>query len=296
MIKVILIYFFLGVFGCVDAQIITDKSEIYDLKEIISNYKVRYPNVDVYKYLNQRIKEYKERYIKLGIPERISVQMAINKVRIGYKDKNIFILDTKLKLLYLFDKEGKFISKTEIISGVDKQSKDPKIIKQSLLNWDEIITEIGFKWDENRGYVDTIGKGRTFSDNLVFRFIEDTKTRFLPKGIYTTIKQISTDSDYYGNKNNLLLLMLGDKELSQGIHGYYPNKSRTDAFNKIKKYTNGTKAPIVSRDYIKNIERINMSLSYGCINVPPIFLPYLRKYGEDAYVFNLGEDTFDYYN
>lgn len=228
-------------------------------------------------------------YISVGIPERIANQITYIQTKQKYVDKNIFVVDTTSKLLYLFNKKGKFIAKTQIISGVDPQSKDPKLINQSLLSWDEMIQKIGFKWNDTLGYVDQTNKGRVYSDDMVYDYISKTNTRFLPKGIYVTSNKIESESEFYGTTNNILWLFRNGKELPQAIHAYYPTQTRTETFKKVEPYISVNSDSKVTRDYFDVIKQINMSQSFGCINVPPSFLPYLRRYGVNSYVFNLGE-------
>lgn len=230
----------------------------------------------------------------MGIPERISYQMGYNLIRNGYKDKNIIILDTDLKVLYVFDKNGKFIAKTPIISGMDNQSNDPNKIKISLLSWDEMILRVGFQWNDELGYVDMTGKNREYSDNLVYDEISKTKTRFLPKGIYTTSKYMSDEPDYYGKVRNQLMLVYKGKELSHAIHAYYPSPIRTNVFKTIDTVITKPTDPKIPDEYYEIRKNINMNLSYGCFNVPPEFLPILRKYCTNSYVFNLGEGNINY--
>ena len=245
-------------------------------------------------HIDDKIKKSSELYLKMGIPERISYQMGYNLIRKDYKGKNSIILDTKLKLLYVFDKNGKFIAKTPIISGMDTQSNEPEKIKVSLMSWDEMTKYIGFKWNDYAGYIDVNGKNREYSDDLVYNEISRTKTRFLPKGIYTTSTKMTDESSYFGKTKNQLMLFHEEKELSHAIHSYYPSQIRKNVFKKLETFITKPTNPKISNEYYTIIKNINMNLSYGCFNVPPEFLPILRKFCIDSFVFNLGEEDNDY--
>ena len=268
---------------------------IADLKNIVALYKKTYPTVETYELINRMMNRFAESYKSQGIPQRSACELALIQIRPEYKDKNAFIVDTLNKLLYLYDNKGKFIGKTDIISGKNKQSVDPKVIAKSLMSWDEQINSLGFKWIDGKGYVDQTGKNRKYDHELVYSDIDKNKTRFLPKGIYTTGK-LSDGSEYAGKSQNMLSLYDGNKGIAQAIHGYYIEQPRTEALKKAQQVLSNPNDKRVSKEFMDLVsnKEVNLSQSYGCINVPENFVPYLRKYGPNSYVFNMGEDKQNY--
>lgn len=277
-------------------QVITSKSDIKDLEQIVSSFKKSYPNVEPYSLINRMMNRYADSYKSQGIPLRTSCQLALIKIRPGYKDKNSFVVDSLNKLIYLYDILGKFIAKSEIISGKNKQSLDPKVVAKSLLDWDKQVKGVGFKWVPNKGYVDTTGKNRKFSEDIVFSETNKNKTRFLPKGIYTTGASLEDDKGFAGETDNLLRLFDGNKQILQAIHGYYVEQPRTEVLKKAEQVLSKPNDPKVGQEFLNLVNKgsVNLSQSYGCINVPNNFLPYLRKYGPNSYVFNIGEESENY--
>lgn len=278
-------------------QAITPNSQIKDLSQIVNSVKSKYPNINPYKIINGFMAKYSKTYQAQGIPQRICCELALIKLRPGYKNKNVFVLDTALKQLYLYDKTGKFIAKTTVISGGDKQKTDPKAIAQALISWEDEAKQVGFEFDYSKGeYIDKTGKGRKYDPELVYAHTKKTGSRFLPKDIYTTTS-LSSDDEYAGKENNVLSLKTsGGDIISQAIHGYYIEKPRTEALKKAKEFMSRPNDPKISQELMDLVlgGKANLSQSYGCINVPPNFLEYLRKYGENSYVFNMGEDKQNY--
>jgi len=271
-------------------------TDIQDLNQIVSSYKKAYPNVETYGLINTMMNRLANGYRAQGIPQRTSCQLALNQIRPGYKDKNVFIIDTINKLLYLYNNRGQFIAKTVIISGKNKQSVDPKLVAKSLLSWSEQVNSLGFKWVPNKGYVDQTGKNRKYDHELVYAGIDKTKTRFLPKGIYTTDTNLKNNSDYAGQSQNILSLFNANKPIVQAIHGYYPEQSRIEALKKAQKVLSNPNDRRVGKEFMDLVlgGSVNLSQSYGCFNVPENFLEYLRKYGTNSYVFNMGDNEQNY--
>jgi hypothetical protein len=277
-------------------QVITPKSDIKDLEQIVNSFKKSNPKVDPYLLINRTMNKYADSYKSQGIPLRTSCQLALIKIRPDYKDKNSFVVDSLNKLIYLYDTLGKFIAKDEIISGKDKQSLDPKVVAKSLLDWDKQVKGVGFKWVPNKGYVDTTGKNRKFSENIIFSETNKSKTRFLPKGIYTTGASLEDDKAFAGKTDNLLRLFDGNKQILQAIHGYYVEQPRTEVLKKAEQVLSKPNDPKVGQEFLNLVNKggVDFSQSYGCINVSNRFLPYLRKYGPNSYVFNIGEESENY--
>lgn len=265
-------------------------TDIEGLNELLSLYK-NYDSINI--TLNSLARLFNS---LAKFPLRISCQMALNKIRPLYKDKNLIVVDTLSKLLYVFDKNGKFIEKTEIISGQRKQSEDPKVISKALEGWVDSVKSLGFKWVNNK-WVDTTGKNRVLTDDLVNdTVLKNIKTRFLPKGIYTTGKKIESDPEYAGDKDNVVWLYKNGTELFQAIHGYFVEPSRTEVFNLTKKLMTNPKDPSVTKEFLNAVSsgKVNLSQSYGCINLPKEFVPILKTYMTDSYVFNIGESGDNY--
>jgi len=279
--------------GC---QVIGPNSDIKDLAQILDLFKKSYPNVEPYGLINRMINKYATQYVAQGIPQRTACEIGLIQIRPGYKDKNAFIVDTLNKLLYLYDNQGKFIAKTEVISGKNKQSVDPKVIAQSLMTWDEQANKLGFKFVQGIGFVDQSGKNRKYDPEIIYADTDKTKSRFLPKGIYTTSVNTGSIKDYAGKSQNILSLYDGNKEISQAIHGYYLEQPRTEAIKKAQQVLSNPNDPRVGQEFMDLVSKggVKLNQSYGCINVPENFVPYLRKYGTNSYVFNMGEDKQNY--
>lgn len=247
--------------------------------------------------VNNKLNLYAEEYIRKGIPNRTACQVALNKIRPMFRDKNMIIIDSLNKLIYVFDKNNNFIAKDVMISGYDKQSNDSKIIARSLLTWEEECNREGFKYIEGKGYVDTTGKNRKYDPELIYAATARDKVRFLPKGIFNTSSKLKSGAGYAGATDNIINLTdLGGKEISQAIHGYYLEQPRTAALNKAKSVLSNPNDPKVSKEFLDLVtsKSVNLSQSYGCINLSPDFLPILRKYMTNSYIFNISEDSNNY--
>jgi hypothetical protein len=280
-------------------KITKNSTDIKDLPSIVKSYQSKYTTFSedkIFAQLNMELNIWSTSYTNQGIPKEISCEMALNHIRPGYKDKNLVVVDTYNKLLYVFDKDGKFIGKTVIISGKHEQSLDPKVIAKSLLTWDEQANKLGFTYKSGVGYVDKTGKGRKYSADLIYDDTDKSKGRFLPKGIYTTSKGTTSDSIYAGKQNNVVSLFDGNKEISQAIHGYYVEQPRTQALAAAKKVLSNPNDPSIGKEFLKLVQggKVNLEQSGGCFNVPTEFLPILRKYVVNSYVFNIGEDRKNY--
>jgi len=277
---------------------ISSKStNLEDLANIQSHYRSMASSSNIWEYVNMDLNFFAGGYIKQGIPTRTACQIALNKIRPGYKDKNSIILDSLNKLVYVYDKSGKFVGKDVTITGANKQSQDPKVIAQALLSWEENVNQLGFEWKEGAGYIDVTGKGRKYDHELVYDLTNKTGTRFLPSGIYKTGKNTRDDASYAGGSDNIVSLFKGNTDLGQAIHGYYLEQPRTLAIQKAKKLlANNVYDPKVTQEFLDAVGsgQINLSQSYGCINVPDDFVPILRKYMLDAYVFNMSETGENY--
>jgi peptidoglycan hydrolase-like protein with peptidoglycan-binding domain len=276
-------------------QVITPTTDIKDLVQIVDLWKRTYPSVEPYGLINRMMNKYATSYVSQGIPQRTACEIALLQIRPGYKDKNAFIVDTLTKLLYVYDTNGKFVAKTDLISGKNEQSLDPSVIAKSLMTWNEQVTKLGFKWVNGKGYIDQTGKNRKYDDEIIYSGIDKSKSRFLPKGIYTTGSLVS-NADYAGKTQNLLNLYDSNKKLAQAIHGYYLDQPRTEALRKAAQVLSNPNDKKVGKEFLDLVanKEVNLSQSYGCINVPENFIKYLREYGPNSYVFNMGENKQNY--
>ena len=277
-------------------QVITPNTDIKDLQQIVDVWKKQYPSVETYALINRVLNKFAITYSSQGIPQRTACELALLRLRPGYKDKNAFIIDTMTKLLYLYDSKGNFIAKTDLISGKNKQSLDPKVIAKSLLTWNESVNSLGFKWVPGKGYVDQTGKNRKYDSELVYSNVDKSKARFLPKGIYTTSLTLASDPEYAGKQQNILRLIDSNKTLAQAIHGYYIEQPRIEALRKAAEVLSKPTDKKVGKEFLDLVAKgeVNLNQSYGCINIPENFMPYLRKYGINSYVFNMGDNQKNY--
>lgn len=278
--------------------VIDENSNIQGLQEILNSAVSSRSPIKTYTSLNNIINMFAQRFANQGIPVRTACQAALNKVRPNFKDKNQIIMDSLNKLIYVFDKDGNFIAKDVIITGAHKQSKDLEIIAKSLVDWDGACNREGFFWDENKGeYIDKTGKNRKYNPDIIYNSINKNGTRFLPAGIFTTARELGSGEEYYGGKDNELPLSTMDgKEILQWMHGYYVEPPRTEAINAAKRFLSKSNDPKVSQEFLDEvgIGNINLSHSYGCINLTPDFIPILRKNMVNSYLFNVSEDKQNY--
>lgn len=251
--------------------------------------------------VNDLMNSFALKFNEAGIPKEISCQIALNRLRPTYKDKNTIIVDSYNKLIYVFDKNNKFIAKDVIISGYNKQSQDAKKIAHALLSWEEACKEEGFAWKDGVGYVDVTGKGRKYNPDIIYNAAEKMGSRFLPADIYKSAGKTKDNPHYAGGEKNVLnLFQLSDnnkaKEISIAIHGYYLEQPRKLALDKARKLLGNPSNPSVSEEFLDAVGagKINLSQSYGCINLSEDFVPILNKYITDSYIFNISEDRNNY--
>lgn len=256
-------------------------------------------NTQNYEAINNNLNSFAEKYINQGIPDRTACEVALNKIRTNYKDKNQIIVDSLNHLIYVFDKDSNFIAKDVIITGAHKQSKDPEILAKALTDWFESSLEAGFEFNYSTGeYTDITGKNRKYNPDLVYQQMEKNGTRFFPPGVYKTGFDTRSNAEYAGGEQNVLDIRraFDNKEIAVAIHGYFVEPPRIEAFNKAKKVISNPNDPKVSKEFLDEVGlgHINLSQSYGCINVSTEFLPTLRNYMTNAYVFNISEDENNY--
>jgi hypothetical protein len=277
-------------------QQINRNTNLIDQKKLVEFWKSKQPTKDPYQTINDEMTKIATALKGKGIPDRISCELALVKIRPGYNGKNYFVLDSKLKLLYLYDKNDKFIAQTPIISGENKQSDDATLMAKALMTWDEKAKNLGFEWDEeNETYVDPTGQ-KKYNDELIYSEVKKSKAAFLPKGIYTTSFGLGDEEEYAGKTNNVLNLEKDGEIIAQAIHGYFLERPRTAAFTKAKQVLANPNDPKISQEFLDMVAKggVDLSQSFGCINVPENFLKYLRDYGTNSFVFNMGEGENNY--
>jgi len=269
---------------------------IVDFNKLIDKYKKLNPQ-DPYSKLNSDLNEQAKTYNSQGIRERPSCQIALTMIREDSNQKNIFIVDTREQLIYLFDKSKKFIARDVIISGKNEQSEDPKIVAKSLLDWNQRAEKLGYTFNPSKGdYFNK--KGIALDPSLVYNDIYNDKSAFLPKGRYVGSSDTEDVPSYYGNKDNLLPLVKDDKGnvFIQAIHGYKIDAKRQGVMNKAKEVLSKPEDPNVSKEFLDLVfgGTLNFKQSSSCINVSEDFVKYISTYGPNSYVFSIGETEDNY--
>jgi len=242
----------------------------------------------------------KDSLLKKGMPKRITEQYVLIMENQKNKQKSFFIVDTRENLIFFFDKNGNFIAKSPTIDGFDKQSKNPKVIKETLKSWSVRCKEIGFKWDcKKRTYIDTTNKNRIYTDGIVFNYLAIKNYRYFPKGIYN-IPNKYFSPNYIGDKDNVYSTETIDGiELSKAIHGVYQSTYRLKNIKILEKNIGSNfNNMYVSENYRKlvltNHNNSMFNNSYGCINVPSEFLKLTNDKAVGSLLFVIGEDEYDY--
>lgn len=274
-----------------------NSKQIYDINGIY-NYYVKQLNKtgnSVWTYVNNEIEKRALNYNKTIKDDRISCQIALNCVRPLVRNFNLIVVDTLQQLIYLFNPQGIFIAKDAIISGKNKQSTDPKTVANALLSWEEAANKAGFKWVNGKGFVDQTGKNRKYDAEIVYDWIDKNKTRFTPAGVYGFGADY-TDSEYAGGSYNIRGLVKGNKELSNAVHGYYKEQKRSQALQAARNYLGDVTNPEAKRQFQDAVSsgRLNLDMSYGCINVSEQFLSILKKYWGSAKVYVISESSTNY--
>ena len=239
--------------------------------------------------------------INLGIPSRTACEISFIKIRPKFRGKAFFVVDTLQNLIYLFDKNGKFVAKSQTLDGNDAQSQNAKKIAQALWTWQQQVESLGFKFDPiKKKYVDKTKQNREYKHDLVYDDVDKNVRRFFPKGIYS-IHHLKTDKDYVGGNENMLSLQtLDGKQIAQAIHGFYNEPARVIALTELRKNMGtSVNSPRVPEEYINLVTKYNntskFNQSYGCINVPVDFLKKAKPYStQGTFVFVVGETDKNY--
>ncbi len=272
-------------------------TQIYDINGIY-NYYVKQLNKtgnSVWTYVNNEIEKRALNYNKTIKDDRISCQIALNCVRPLVRNFNLIVVDTLQQLIYLFGPQGNFIAKDAIISGKNKQSADPKTVANALLTWEEAAQKNGFKWVSGKGYVDQTGKNRKYDTEIIYDWIDKNQTRFTPAGVYG-FSADRTGSEYAGGSYNIRSLVKGNKELSNAVHGYYKEQKRSQALQAARNYLGDVTNPEAKKQFQDAVSsgRLNLDMSYGCINLSEQFLNILKNYWDSAKVYVISESSTNY--
>ena len=240
--------------------------------------------------------------ISKGVPTRSACEISYVSIRPKFSNKNFFVVDTRHNNIYLFNKEGKYVEKSYIIDGYNAQSQDAKKIAEALWSWSDEVKAAGFDYDKRTGdYKDRTGKNRKYDKELIYKYIDDNKKRFFPKGIYS-ISELLTDKEYVGGDNNVFhITTLNGDSIAQALHGFYNEPPRVKAMMELKNAMGKSASPTsmsIPDSFIKMVEQYlgtsKFNKSYGCINLPEDFLKIAKPYAVGALVFVIGESQNNY--
>ena len=196
---------------------------------------------------------------------RSACQAALNKIRPSYKDKNFIIIDQLKNTAYFFDKDGKYLTGSWIISGRDTPNE----------KWKEFASS-------------TLEKRTEMSGGDEKKAITQPGASFLPPDVYKSAEQAYTVGGYQGTGQNMVFLYNNkdNTEVTQALHGTaekYPER--------LKNQQIASKIPL-SKELPKDL---NLDLSSGCINFPGEFIDKNIEMLKNAYVFVIKSDQNDYF-
>ena len=262
---------------------------------MVSYWKKQYPNFktdqEVITFIDRMINRDAQMF-KQTIPA-ISQQGACEVASVGkrpqYDNKNIFVVDSPNKRIFLFsakDKNGarNLVAQDIIIDGKNKQRNDAVSVANAFKNYGEVFDELKNKLK------------RVPTDDEVWDVFDKEKTRFLPAGIYQGSSTSSDHNDAGEGQNVLHIKNWLGKPIGQALHGYYKGDNRVPFMVRalsIVKNPNNPKEIEKFSEEMKN-SGLKMDFSFGCINLPPRFTKYLSQYGPNSFVFNIAEDNTNY--
>jgi hypothetical protein len=224
-----------------------------------------------------------------AISQEGACQIASVGRRPQYDNKNIFVIDSPNKRIFLFsgkDKNGArpLVAQDIIIDGKDKQRNDATSVAKAFVTYGQRYRELKSKLK------------RDPTDDEVWKTFDTEKARFLPAGIYQGM-DTRTGAHYAGGSNNLLAIKnwVGD-EVGQAIHGYYTGDNRVQFMQRALSIAKNPNNPKEIENFTKEMKNsgLKMDFSAGCINVAPRFLKYLQQYGPNSFIFNIAEDNRNY--
>jgi peptidoglycan hydrolase-like protein with peptidoglycan-binding domain len=200
---------------------------------------------------------------------RIDAEIKYIKQRQGWWDKltggkPFFIYDPKFNLIYLFNGDFSLVKSSAVVDGKDAQGT-------TTFTPAEWCKKSGL---EDKPYNCTDPKTKQKKEPF-YSVLNNEKTKFLPKGIYS-ISSLSRHEGYVGKGKNVYHLENSKGEsISQAIHGVPPMPGRMKASKELADLLmadkNNGKVP---QEYLNAVDTViaSANLSYGCVGVPASFL------------------------
>jgi hypothetical protein len=224
-----------------------------------------------------------------AISQQGACQIASVGRRPQYDNKNIFVIDSPNKRIFLFsakDKNGArpFVAQDMIIDGKDKQRNDATSVAKSFLTYGQKYRELKSKLK------------RDPTDDEVWKSFDTDKARFLPAGIYQGTSTSSNQHDAGEGQNVLQIKNWLGEPIGQALHGYYKGDNRVPFMERALSIVKNPNNPKEIENFTKEMKNsgLKMDFSYGCINLTPRFVKYLQQYGPNSFIFNIAEDNRDY--
>jgi len=276
-----------------------EKSPFFrELTETVELYKKEFPTLDPIKVMNKVIDDGAKFLMNNGkfkiIQKETACEIASIRLRPKYYNKNIFIVDSINKwitLLQIKREKGlthyEIIGSSWIIDGMSKQRNTAKMIAIAFTTLGKYYQQAKKEhpnWSEEQ------------LDKEMYRLSRGEGGDFLPAGIYQGT-DISSNQEYAGENNNVLgIKNWKNEEVSQAIHGFYKGDARKEFAEKAMKIVKNPSDLKQQEEFAKQLKNggLKMDWSFGCINVDPKFVPLLREYGPNSFIFNIAEDNQNY--
>lgn len=262
-------------------------------------------NKDPYAYIDQLVANDAKIYRSMNIEPRAACQVALIGLRPIFQTKHIFIVDSKVKMVYLFAPPAskgatrKLIAKDAILSGKNRQVNDAVSIAKAFETYEEVAKRLGYPYDATKHFYKDPATGED-ADSKIWAEFDKTKTRFMPAGVYTSDNAENWyDPEYAGPKDKINVLSLKNwegKAVSQALHGYYKEIPRDRAMSQIQQIIKDPNNQSQVNDFLNRVSsgNLNLNFSYGCINLTPRFLEKARPYFNDSVVFSMAEYDTNY--
>jgi len=266
-----------------------------DLTNMVAFWKKSYPNLktdqEVISLIDRMINRDAQLFKQIipAISQQGACQIASVGRRPQYDNKNIFVIDSPNKRIFLFsakDKNGArpFVAQDMIIDGKDKQRNDATSVAKSFLTYGQKYRELKSKLK------------RDPTDDEVWKSFDTDKSRFLPAGIYQGTSTSSNQHDAGEGQNVLQIKNWLGEPIGQALHGYYKGDNRVPFMERALSIVKNPNNPKEIENFTKEMKNsgLKMDFSYGCINLTPRFVKYLQQYGPNSFIFNIAEDNRDY--
>jgi hypothetical protein len=281
---------------------IANSKNIRNFEKDFEAWKRAYPNMDTVKLIDRIVDRDAKTYINNGIRQRAACQVAFTTARPQFDSKYLFVVDTNEKLVYLFEPQTnpklarKLLAKDFIISGKQKQSQDVKNIAENLKLGRVKARDAGYVEGKDGMYTNPKYPGQKFK---LFDVLTKENFRFLPAGNYEiqSVGDIGGSYSEQGKGGNIAgLETLEGNPLSQALHSIYTGDNRGEAARQAEIILKNPNDPAQIDKFVEIVKKggVNLNWSYGCINFPARFLPYFRKYAENAVLVNLSENLGNY--